>query len=97
MSAVRHCLLTMKILSAAGNLPETRRELKVAEGTPDEFWPSFPTRERQTRVSILISCLWFAITSPILASPFTDKLYPDLHPLSDGTRPADTGITRSCT
>lgn len=40
LAAVKQCLLTMKILSAAGNLPGIRRELKSAESKPDGYWPT---------------------------------------------------------
>lgn len=41
-SAVRQCLNTMRILSAAGNLQGIRRELKLAESKPDSFWEAKP-------------------------------------------------------
>ena len=44
-TAVRQCLNTMRILSAAGNLQNIRRELKLAESKPESFLKAKP-RER---------------------------------------------------
>lgn len=54
IAAVRQCLLTMRILSAAGNLPGIRRELRLAESKPDNFWPlgSRMEKDRVSKISI---------------------------------------------
>lgn len=57
--AVRQCLNTMRVLSASGNLPGIRRELKLAQTKPDDFWPDKSTKknsdssDRVSRLSLL--------------------------------------------
>lgn len=52
-SAVRQCLNTMRILSASGNLPGVRTELKLANSKPDSFWEAKPRQrgDAEDRVS----------------------------------------------
>jgi len=52
-SAVRQCLITMRVLSATGNMQGISRDLKLAESKPESFWEAKP-KDQGERVSVSV-------------------------------------------